>query len=206
VTGKPTASAVDVARASRIWSALAVAPLLVFALLHLRREWSIFDGHREWIEHARSRSDLASALWIAVLLVLSPIAWVRSRLDGGRASIRALAAAAWCWTSYHVLSLWLPRVLGRRSILEQLRSLEETGTPGHLGLTAFGLFVVCAGLGIGLARANDSWFPSADAESRHAARIVAGVGALCVWALFTQLAGFWATGLGTLWPIELVAP
>lgn len=202
---------------------LGVVPLLPWALFHLAEQWSALGGRAAWL--GRMRANIGSGgTVLEVLVVLSVAAWlvllVRGRARPSVAAVvahesgvaRALLAlerpAAWLTAVLvlvHAATLWLPRVLGEASLLEGYEVLREaTGRLPGLTLVCVGIpaFVLHVAASLPSAALITGFGGSRDA--RQGARLV-GIGlAACLLVLFTQLAGWHATGGGVIWPIRVV--
>ena len=202
---------------------LGVVPLLPWALFHLAEQWSALGGRAAWLGRMRANAGAAGSL-LEVLVVLSVLAWLALLARGrerpsvsapvahesglGRVLLTLERPAAWITAVLvlvHAATLWLPRITGHASLLEGYEILREaTGRwPGLLlvclGVPAFVLHVAasipsCALiLGFGGSR-----------DARQGARMVSVGLAACLLILFTQLAGWHATGGGVIWPIQVV--
>ena len=204
---------------------LGVLPLLPWALLHLVQQWSALGGRAAWL--GRERADAGALMTVLeVAVVLACVVWlgllvrgvVTKRPAPGAAVAhegalsRALATletpAALLTASMvivHAATLWLPHLLGSTTLAQIYETLRSaTGTPVGIAMVAVGLgsFVVHVACAVpsALMIAGLSDTPSA----RQAARLVSLGLAACLLLLFTQLAGWHATGTGVLWPIRVV--
>jgi|GEM_PF-2192115 len=202
---------------------LGVVPLLPWALFHLAEQWSALGGRALWLGRMRANSGPVGTL-SEVLVVASVATWLvllgrgRDRPSVsvavayqsalGRALLALERPAAWVTAVLvlvHAATLWLPRITGQASLLEGYEILREaTGrlpglTLACVGITAFVLHVAAslpsAALLLGLGQSRDA---------RQGARLVSVGFAACLLILFTQLAGWHATGGGVIWPIHVV--
>jgi succinate dehydrogenase/fumarate reductase cytochrome b subunit len=204
-------------------AALGLLPA-VHGLAHLAEQWSAFGGRIAWLARMRGTSgpligvlEVAAVAGYAAWLVLQVRALRRpasdpsadetalARAHGSVARPAALLTAA--LAVLHALLLWLPRMTGRASLLEGYELLRTaTGTLPGLVLAAVGLTAFSFHLAAGLVPALSLLGALRTAEARQAARLVTtGLGA-CALILGVQLAGWHATGAGTVWPVHVVAP
>jgi hypothetical protein len=202
---------------------LGVVPLVPWALFHLAEQWSALGGRAMWLGRMRANAGVGGSL-LEVLVVLSVGAWLVLLARGrerpsvsatvaqesglGRALLALERPAAWITAVLvlvHAATLWLPRITGQASLLEGYEILREA--TGRLP----GLVLVCVGIPAFVLHVAAS-IPSCalilgfggSRDARQGARVV-GVGlAACLFLLFTQLAGWHATGGGVIWPIRVV--
>lgn len=205
---------------------LGAVPLLPWALFHLAEQWTAFGGRVSWLGRMRVTSAgplmgalelivvAACALWL-VLLVRGrlrkrpfPGHEVAAESALGRALGTLEEPAAFltaALVSVHALTLWLPRFLGQASLAQGYELLRTaSGLPAGLLLAAFGISAFVVHVACVVPSAVLLVGGGTSRDTRQAARLV-GVGfAVCLLILFTQLAGWHATGTGTVWPIQVV--
>lgn len=213
-------------RLERTHAILAIAPL-GWALFHLVEQWSLFRGRLAWLAQMRATSGtFATSLEIA-LAVLPILAWAglhvhalvlrkpipgrvtheEGALASGLSALQPLASSlALIFLGWHVLWLWVPKLLGAAPI-ETYDAMQRTmGLPWALGLHAFGLVAVLWHLAAALPDGLTAMRLLRTDEGRRGARTVAVVLALALFVLFAQMVGWVGTGTGTFWPIQVVQP
>lgn len=218
--------AAHVGRLERTHAILAIAPL-GWALFHLVEQWSLFRGRLAWLAQMRATSgNFATSLEIA-LAVLPILAWAGlharalvlrrpipgsvTRDEGGLAlglsALQPVASSlALLFLGWHVVWLWVPKLLGAAPV-ETYDAMQRTlGLPWALGLHAFGLAAVLWHLAAALPDGLTAMGLLRTDEGRRGARTVAVVLALALFVLFAQMVGWVGTGTGTFWPIEVVQP
>lgn len=226
VSSEKGLAAAPVGRLERTHALLAIAPL-AWALFHLIEQWSVFRGRLAWLAQMRATSsNFATALEVA-LAVLPILAWAglhvhalvsRRSIPGrvthdegalalGLSALQPVASsAALLFLGWHVVWLWVPKVLGAAPI-ETYDAMQRTmGLPWALALHAFGLAAVLWHLAAALPDGLTAMGMLRTDEGRRGARTVAVVLALALFVLFAQMVGWVGTGTGTFWPIQVVQP
>lgn len=159
--------------------ALAVLPLVVWAVLHVRAR---VLGHRVPGD-ARERDDALGRGLGTVATVASPV---------------ALLFLLW-----HVGWLWGAKMLGAAPV-ELYDAMQRTlGLPWALVLHAFGLGAVGWHLAAALPDGLEAAGVISSPEGLRSARIVTVTMGLALFVLFAQLVGWLGTGAGTFWPIAV---
>lgn len=205
---------------------LAIAPL-GWALFHLVEQWSLFRGRLAWLAQMRATSgNFATSLEVA--LAVTPIlAWAglhvralvlksplpgrvtrdEGALAGGLSALQPLASSlALLFLGWHVIWLWVPKLLGAAPI-ETYDTLQRTmGLPWALGIHAFGLAAVLWHLATALPDGLSAMGLVRTDEGRKGARTIGVVLGLALFVLFAQMVGWIGTGVGTFWPIHVVNP
>lgn len=208
------------------WRAmLGVVPLLPWAIIHLAQQWTALGGRAAWLGRQRAESGVvmtslellvmvATAVWLGLLvrglLERRPSVGTAVAHEGTLArSLATLETPSALLTAIlvlvHAATLGLPRMLGHATLAQVYETLRgSTGTPMgialvSIGLSAFVVHVACA-VPSALMVMGFAETPSA----RQATRLVSVGLSACLLVLFTQLAGWHATGTGVLWPIRVV--
>jgi hypothetical protein len=230
VTASATSSAPEAPlrwyRTEAGWRAmLGVVPLVPWAVLHLFQQWSALGGRAAWL--GRQRADAGAVMTLLeVLVVASCAAWLalllralftrqpplgatvahESRLARSLATLEAPAALLTAtMVLVHAATLWLPRMIGHTSLAQVYETLRSaTGTPLGIAMVAIGVSAFVLHVAAALPGAVMLLGLAETAGARQASRLVSVGLATCLLLLFTQLAGWHATGTGVLWPIRVV--
>lgn len=210
----------------RAHAVLAIAPL-GWALFHLVEQWSLFRGRLAWLAQMRATSGTFATSLEVALAVLPIVAWaglhlralvLRKALPGqtvkdegalarGLGAVQPLASSlALLFLGWHVIWLWVPKLLGAAPI-EAYDAMQRTlGLPWALGLHAFGLAAVLWHLATALPDGLTAMGLVRTDEGRRGARTVGVAIGLALFVLFAQMVGWIGTGVGTFWPIQVVDP
>jgi hypothetical protein len=213
-------------REKRALAVLSSLPLVAQLLFHVWEQWAVFGGRHAYVDRLASTTDGLATSAVAILFVLPLAAWVvllvralgrRDRLPGEAqpgdpAVARALGGvirvnspvAAICLV-VHVVLLWGARIAQGQPPLWSYDVLRAAlGQPLWMGVHGVLVFAVtwhlAATLPDGLEAAG-----VVGSEGRRSSFVVTAVFGACLFVLYAQLAGWLATGLGTFWPIHLVA-
>lgn len=205
---------------------LGVVPVIPHALLHLGEQWAALSGRTAWLERMRATSSGPLATLLELVVVVAYLAWLVLLVRGLASGVvvrGALRSESWLARAHasverpaalitaglaalHAAHLWLPRALGRASHLESYETLRTvTGTPLGIALTALGLTAFCAHVAASIPTALLVLGVGEARDTRQSVRLVSTGLSACVFVLAVQLAGWHATGTGTVWPIEVVA-
>lgn len=213
----------------RRWRAHAALAALVpsaWAFAHLGEQWAAFGGRATFVRRLATTAFHPLALPVELLLVILPlVAWavlelrllrapdeppaLAAALAEDPATARRLALLATgvrlvllAFLAYHAAWLWLPKLLGGADpVGTWLRLRMGMGTLAHasahaIGLTALTVHIACA---VPRVFVSEGWVDTV--ESRRAARLSGLIVALGLFLLYAELAGWHATGAGTLWPL-----
>ncbi len=199
---------------------------MVHGALHLAEQWSAFRGRFGWLVQMRTTGSGPVAGLLELVVVVGYAAWLilglrslrgprtedplfdGSRLARAHAAVARPAALVTAAAALlHAALLWLPRWLGHASHLESYELLRSaTGTLPHLVLAALGLSAFSLHVAAGLPGALFTVGALRSAEARQPARLVSSGLGVSLFLLGVQLAGWHATGAGTVWPVRVVEP
>lgn len=200
--------------------------VLGWAGFHLWEQWSAFGGREPFVARMTSTSHGGAMLWVEVLFAVLPaLAWigieVRLLMSGPEPSELRDAMAetpemskrlggivrvgSWVFFLFllvHMAWLFLPKLTeGSEPLRAWLRLQDGLGTwpmaiVHALGLTGFAVHVCGAVPRLAIVM---GWVPTP--ESRRAARLSGLIMAVGFGVLYAQLAGWYAAGAGTIWPM-----
>jgi hypothetical protein len=205
---------------------LSSVPLAVQLLFHVWEQWAAFGGRHAYVDRLASTTD-GLATFLELVLFVGPLfAWAgllaaalvrRERLPGearpgdpalARALgsvIRVVSPIAAIGLVVHVVALWGARLLGGEPPLWTYDVVRTTfGQPLWLGFHGVFVFAVAWHLAATLPDGLEALDLLGEDGRRQAFVVTAVVGA-CLFVLYAQLAGWLATGLGTFWPIHVLA-
>jgi hypothetical protein len=214
-------------REKRVLAVLSSAPLAIQLLFHVWEQWSLFGGRYAYVDRLARTTGGAPTFAVLVLFVLPMLGWivllVRALLRGDRlpgqarpgdppiaralgAVVRIVSPVAALGIVVHVAFLWGGRIAGGQPPLWSYDLLRTTvGQPAWLAFYALLVTSVTWHLAASLPDGLEA-LGIVGAEGRRSAFVVTAVMGVCLFILYAQLAGWLATGLGTFWPIRVVAP
>lgn len=206
---------------------LSSAPLALQLFFHLWEQWPIFGGRHAYVDRLASTTTPLGTFLTALLFVLPIAGWVvllvralarRDRLPGEALSgdppvaralgsvIRVVSPLAALTLAVHVAMFWGARIAGGQPPLWSYDLLRAAlGQPIWMALHGLLVFAVSWHVAATLPDGLEA-LGVVGPDGRRSAFVVTAVFGACMFVLYAQLAGWLATGLGTFWPIRVVAP
>jgi hypothetical protein len=213
-------------REQRALAVLSSVPLAVQVLFHVWEQWAVFAGRFAYVDRLAGTTDGLSTLLELVLFVVPMAGWIvllgRALARGDRlpgqarpgdpplaralgSVIRVVSPLAALGVLVHVAMLWGGRLVGSQPPIWSYDVLRTTfGQPMWLAFYAVLVFATAWHLAASLPDALEA-LGVVGAEGRRGAFVVTAVMGACLFVLYAQLAGWLATGLGTFWPIRIIA-
>lgn len=214
-------------RETRALAVLSSVPLVVQLLFHVWEQWAVFRGRHAYVDRLASTTDGLATVVVAALFVLPLAAWVvllvralvrRDRLPGEArpgdpptaralgAVVRVASPVAAAGLVIHVVMLWGARIVQGQPPLWTYDLLHTLlGQPLWMGLHGVLVFAVTWHVAASLPDGLEA-LGVVGADGRRSAFVVTAVLGACLFVLYAQLTGWLATGLGTFWPIHVIAP
>lgn len=214
-------------RERRALAILSSVPLAAQLLFHIWEQWSVFGGRHAYVDRLASTTSTLGTLLTLVLFVGPMLAWAvlllralarRAPIPGEArpgdpaiartlgAVVRFVSPIAALGVIVHVIALWVARRIHGEPPLWSFDLIRTTfGQPLWLGFYGVFVFATCWHLAATLPDALEA-IGVVGGEGRRSAFVVTAVFGACLFVLYAQLAGWLGTGLGTFWPIHVVAP
>jgi hypothetical protein len=220
---------VKVPSPERLWRAHEVigsVPIALWLGFHLWEQWAAFAGRDAWAERMGRTSLGPIAIATEVLLAILPaLVWIaleaHLRISGPEPGALRLAmaedaesarrlgllarVASWVffvWVLHHASWLWWPKLASGAEPLRAWVALRaQMGALGPAIWNAIGLVTMAVHLWAAVPRTLAALEWTQTPEGRRAARLCGLVLGAFALVLYAQLAGWHASGRGTIWPL-----